>query len=104
MRILVTGAQGLLGSAIVREFQDAELHAVTHRELDVADEAAVARVVTAIAPHAVINCAAYNNVDEAQREAQTALRVNAFGVLALARAARAVGAALVHYSSDFVFD
>ena len=104
MRLLVTGARGLLGAAIVREFRDADLHACSHEELDVADESAVARMVTSIAPDAIVNCAAYNNVDQAEREADAALRVNAFGVLSLARAARTARATLVHYSTDFVFD
>ena len=104
MRVLVTGARGLLGAAIVREFRDADLYACSHEELDVADEPAVGRMVTSLAPDAIVNCAAYNNVDQAEREAEAALRVNAFGVLSLARAARAAGAALVHYSTDFVFD
>jgi dTDP-4-dehydrorhamnose reductase len=55
-------------------------------------------------PEVVINCAAYNNVDRAEEEAVAALEVNAFGALSLSRAARAAGAVLVHYSTDFVFD
>ena len=104
MRVLVTGARGLLGAAIVRELGDAELHAFGHAELDVADEGAVATAVERTRPDVVINCAAYNDVDGAEGAAAQALRVNAFGVLALARAARRAGAALVHYSTDFVFD
>lgn len=104
MRVVVTGARGLLGAAIVREFQDADLHAYSHDQLDVGDEPAVVRAVESIAPDVVINCAAYNHVDGAQRDAEAALRVNAFGVLALARAARSVDATLVHFSTDFVFD
>ena len=104
MRVLVTGAGGLLGSAIVREFQNAELHAFGHERLDVADHAAVAAAIDAVAPDVIINCAAYNDVDRAERESEAALRVNAFGVLALARGARRAGAVLVHYSTDFVFD
>ena len=104
MRVLVTGARGLLGAAILREFHDATLYAYGHVELDVADEDAVAAAVASANPDAVINCAAYNDVDAAERNASTALRVNAFGVLALARAARRAGATLVHYSTDFVFD
>ena len=104
MRVLVTGARGLLGAAIVREFQGADVHAFDHQGLDVADEAAVHDVVAATKPDVVINCAAYNNVDRAEQEAEAALRVNALAVLALARAARDGGAALVHYSTDFVFD
>lgn len=104
MRVLVTGARGLLGAAIVREFEDADLHALSHEQLDVADEAAVDAAVASVSPDVVINCAAYNNVDQAEHDAEAALRVNAFGVLALARGARRTGAALVHYSTDFVFD
>jgi len=104
MRVLVTGARGLLGSAIVREFDDAELHAFSHQELDVADEAAITEAARSIHPDVIINCAAYNDVDRAETEAETALRVNAFGVLGLARAAAELGATLVHYSTDFVFD
>ena len=104
MRVLLTGARGLLGAAIVREFHDADVQAFGRDELDVGDEAAVADAVERTRPDVVVNCAAYNDVDRAQHEAATALRVNALGVLALARAARRAGAVLVHYSTDFVFD
>jgi dTDP-4-dehydrorhamnose reductase len=104
MRVVITGARGLLGAAIVREFHDADVHAFDHGQLDVSDEAAVNHAVAATKPDVVINCAAYNHVDRAELEAAAALRVNALAVLALARAARRAGAALVHYSTDFVFD
>jgi dTDP-4-dehydrorhamnose reductase len=104
MRALVTGARGLLGAAIVREFEDADLHAFDHQGLDVSDPAAINAAVAAARPDVVINCAAYNDVDGAERDAETALRVNALGVLTLARAARDAGALFVHYSTDFVFD
>jgi dTDP-4-dehydrorhamnose reductase len=104
MRVLVTGARGLLGAAIIREFQDADLHPLDHAQLDVGDHAAVSAAVAATRPDVVINCAAYNDVDAAEQDAESALRVNALGVLALARAARQAGAVLVHYSTDFVFD
>jgi dTDP-4-dehydrorhamnose reductase len=104
MRALVTGARGLLGAAIVREFRDADLHAFDHQGLDVGDAAAVSAAVAAARPDVVINCAAYNDVDGAEQDAEAALRVNALGVLALAGAAREWGAVFVHYSTDFVFD
>jgi dTDP-4-dehydrorhamnose reductase len=104
MRVLVTGARGLLGAAIVREFADADVCALGHQELDVADEPAVEAAVADARPHVIVNCAAYNDVDRAESEPDAALRTNALGVLALARAARRADAALVHYSTDFVFD
>lgn len=105
MRVVVTGARGLLGFAIVREFsRDAEVVALDRTRLDVCDEAALAAVMTAERPDVIINCAAYNNVDEAEDSPVQALEINALAVRALARAARIAGASLVHYSSDFVFD
>lgn len=105
MRVLVTGAAGLLGAAIQREFAPAaDVLALRRSELDVADEAAVRAAVERLRPDAIINCAAYNDVDGAEDAPVEALRVNAFGALSLARAAAAQGASLVHYSTDFVFD
>jgi dTDP-4-dehydrorhamnose reductase len=104
MRVFITGARGLLGAAIVREFHGEDVQAFDRGQLDVTDEAAVNAAVTAAKPDVIVNCAAYNNVDLAEQEAEAALRVNALAVLALARAARRAGAALVHYSTDFVFD
>ena len=105
MRVLISGARGLLGAAIAREFETAaEVHAFTHEQLDVSNEAAVSAAVSTVRPDLIVNCAAYNDVDRAEREPDRALEVNAFGVLALSRAAADAGAAFVHYSTDFVFD
>jgi dTDP-4-dehydrorhamnose reductase len=105
MRVLVTGAAGLLGTAIVREFAArADVVALERSDLDVTSDAAVKAVVDGHRPDVVVNCAAYNNVDGAEDDPVAALEVNAFAVRALARAARDRGTTLVHYSSDFVFD
>ena len=106
MRVFVTGASGLLGAAIIREFDGngADVAAFDRAALDVTDPDAVERAVQATRPDVVINCAAYNDVDGAEDDATTALRVNAFAVRSLSDAARAAGARLVHYSTDFVFD
>jgi dTDP-4-dehydrorhamnose reductase len=105
MRVLVTGKHGLLGSAIVREFAPvADVVALGRQDLNVADETAVRAAVEDGKPDVVINCAAYNDVDAAEDNPADALEVNAFGALALARAAGEHNAAFVHYSSDFVFD
>jgi dTDP-4-dehydrorhamnose reductase len=73
-------------------------------ELDITDHAAVRARVAQERPDAIVNCAAYNNVDGAEDEAVVALQVNAFAVGSLARAAAGHGATFVHYSTDFVFD
>ena len=105
MRLVVTGARGLLGSAIVREFsRDATVVPLDRTQLDVTDQAALARVMAAERPDVVVNCAAYNDVDAAEGAPSLALDTNAFAALVLSRAATVAGATLVHYSSDFVFD
>lgn len=105
MRVLVTGAGGLLGGAIAREFSGAaDVHLRTRAALDIADDHASSEAVAAIRPDVVINCAAFNDVDGAEGNPVPALEVNAFGVRSLALATRAAGAALMHFSTDFVFD
>ncbi|MGH9373687.1 MAG: SDR family oxidoreductase, partial [Vicinamibacterales bacterium] len=104
-RVLVTGARGLLGAAIAREFSTAcDVIAFDRAALDITDRAAVARAIADGQPDVVINCAAFNQVDVAEDDAPTALAVNAFGVLSLSELARQARATLVHYSTDFVFD
>jgi dTDP-4-dehydrorhamnose reductase len=102
--VLVTGAAGQLGAAFVDSLADG-YHVVgeSRDTLDVTDHAAVIRRVAAVSPAVVVNCTAYNNVDGAEDDPVTAFAVNAFSVRSLARAAREVGAVLVHFSTDFVF-
>lgn len=104
-RILVTGARGQLAGAIIEGYTGkGEVFAYSRQELDIADPKAVLDRVRADRPDAIINCAAFNQVDRAEDEPERALTVNAFGPRVLARAAQDIGAALVHYSTDFVFD
>jgi dTDP-4-dehydrorhamnose reductase len=94
-----------LAAAIVDAYKDdASVVGYTHRELDIADFDEVMSRVRADRPDVIINCAAYNKVEDAEDAVDVALTVNAFGVRVLARAADAIGATLVHYSTDFVFD
>ena len=102
--MLVTGAGGRLGATIVDAFKDAEVIAHTRASLDITDQAAVSRAVADARPDVIINCAAFNDVDGAEDAPVAALAVNAFAPRNLAVAARDVGATLVHYSTDFVFD
>jgi dTDP-4-dehydrorhamnose reductase len=106
MRVLITGAAGLLGSAVTRICRDAgyDVHAVDHRALDITDSAAVGDLTRRVRPQAIVNCAAFNDVDAAEDDPVVALRVNAVAMIGVARAARDLGAVLVHYGTDFVFD
>lgn len=105
MRVLIAGAGGQLGRALVASAPPSvELHAFTHAELDVSDASAVRTRVSAVAPDAIINAAAYTAVDRAESEHETARRINVDGAQFLARAAEEAGARLLHVSTDFVFD
>jgi dTDP-4-dehydrorhamnose reductase len=105
MRVLVTGAAGQLGGVIVQRFRPtADVIPLTRSELDVTRDTDVARVVQTERPDVIINCTAYNHVDDAQDRAAAALEGNALAVLALARAARDVSALFIHYGTDFVFN
>jgi dTDP-4-dehydrorhamnose reductase len=103
--VMVVGAAGQLGRAMVRRLEGAcRLVALTREDLDLTDDARVAAAVAEAGPDLIVNCSAWNAVDRAEDEPAGALAVNAFAVHALALAARARGAVLVHYSTDFVFD
>src|SRR5262249_55449837 len=105
MRIAVFGARGQLGAAVTEEC--APLHDTTtfaRADLDIADERGVLEAMSRLRPDAIVNGIAYTDVDGAEDHAIEALNANAFAVRTLARAAAAVGAVLVHYSTDFVFD
>lgn len=104
-RVLLTGASGQLAGALTARLADlCTLQRCTRRDLDVTSTADVNRVVAAARPDVIVNCASYNDVDGAERDAETALAVNGLAVGTLADAAEEVGAVLVHYSTDFVFD
>lgn len=105
MRIAVVGARGQLGAAVVQACRTAhDVVPLGRADLDITDDNAVREVIARSNPEAIVNCAAYNDVDGAEDHPVETLDVNAFGVRALALAAEAAGAVLVHYSTDFVFD
>ena len=105
MKVLVVGAGGHLGAGVVEHLAPvADVTATTRATLDVCDHRAVSALVSGLRPDAVVNCAAYTDVDRAEDEPVEALNVNAFAVRVMAAAAASVGAAFVHYSTDFVFD
>lgn len=106
MRILITGAAGILGRD-VRQAAEAAGHetvALARAQLDIADAGAVARTMVDARPDAVVNCAAWTNVDGAESDFAAALAVNGPGAGNVAAGASAVGAWTVHLSSDYVFN
>jgi dTDP-4-dehydrorhamnose reductase len=105
MRILVTGAQGLLGrTCLTMAKVEHEVFGFDVDELDVTDREAVDRAVSDLKPEAVLHCAAYTNVDGAEVERKQAMEINATGAKWVAEAAHCVGAAMVYVSTDYVFD
>lgn len=103
MKLLVLGAAGQLGSTFAGT-AGVDVTGLTRADVDVTDREALVRVVERVRPDVVVNCTAYNNVDGAEDDVTTALAVNALAVRHMAAAATRVGATLVHYSTDFVFD
>jgi dTDP-4-dehydrorhamnose reductase len=106
MRIAITGAKGQLGAALVNECHSRhdDVTALDRSALDIRNGRTVADMMDRLRPEVIVNCTGYNSVDAAEEHPVDALGLNAFAVRGLARAANAVGAALIHYSTDFVFD
>lgn len=105
MNLLIVGANGQLG----RDCQTAlgaahSLSCLDLPEIDIADLASVRAWVTRLAPDAVVNCAAYTRVDDAETHAELCHRVNALGPANLAQACAERNAKLIHISTDYVFD
>jgi dTDP-4-dehydrorhamnose reductase len=106
VRVLVTGAAGQLGRDVVEACGRAgdEAVAVARSVVDITDRATVIDCVTAVRPDVIVNAAAYTAVDACESNVDHALAVNGTAVGHLADAAEAVGAHLVHVSTDYVFD
>ena len=100
----MTGAGGQLGRELIDVLTADEVHGLDHRALDIGDRHAVFAAVERVWPSWIINAAAFNDVDGAEREAEQAFKVNASGPGYLADAAARVGAGIVHISTDYVFD
>ncbi|MDE2485471.1 MAG: dTDP-4-dehydrorhamnose reductase [candidate division NC10 bacterium] len=104
MTTLLIGANGQLGSELRQTFSDNDLVPLTHDDFELADPAQVQDVLRKYQPSLILNTAAYHRVDECEECPERAFAVNAIAVRDLARAAKAIGATLVHFSTDYVFD
>jgi dTDP-4-dehydrorhamnose reductase len=106
MRALIFGGRGMLGRAVAEEAgrRDWPATALSHADADVTDAAAVAGRVRDFAPQVVFNCAAFTAVDACEERRDQAFAVNGDAVGTIAAAARDADAALVHVSTDYVFD
>jgi len=106
LKILITGAKGLVGRALVEHCSASgdEVFGYDHTALDIADAHAVESVIAAHRPDAVINCAAWTDVDGCETNPEKAEHVNALGPENLARASQNSNALLITISTDYVFD
>lgn len=105
MRILVTGRTGQVGYELERSLQGlGEVIAVDQEQMDLADFDAIRTVIRDVQPSLIVNPAAYTAVDKAESEPELAMRINGEAPGVIAEEARKLGAAVIHYSTDYVFD
>lgn len=106
MKVVVTGAGGMLGREMVAEFQRRghEVIALERVRLDITDLRAVREAVASLKPDLIVNCAAYTDVDRAESDPEVAMAVNGLGPRNLALACQTSRAILMHISTDYVFD
>lgn len=106
MRILILGAGGQLGSDLTELLLRSrkEVIYLTRQDLDISDSAAVREKLTKCAPDVIINCAVYHPVDECEKDPDKSFALNAVAVRSIGLVANDIDAAMVHFSSDYVFD
>lgn len=103
MKILITGANGMLAKAVKEELKENELVCTDVEELDITNLDAVRLYTKKVKPDYIINCAAYTAVDKAEEQEKLVYKINAIGPKNLAIAAQENDALLVHISTDYVF-
>ena len=105
MRILLTGVHGQLGTDLLPLLQPlGEVVAASRAECDLSSVEAIRNLVAGVRPDVIVNPAAYTAVNDAEAQSELAYAINATAPGALAEEARKLGAMLVHYSTDYVFD
>ncbi len=106
MRVLITGAAGMLGRQVTEEYnkRGATVYPFTRNDLDITDYSAITKAFKNNKPEIVVNCAAYTNVDGAETEKEAAYLVNGLAPRLLSLACRNSNASLVHISTDYIFN
>ncbi len=106
MKVLVTGANGMLGSDLCPMLEDSgyEVIETTIDEIDITDKNNVNEVIDDVKPDYVVHCAAYTNVDKAEEELEIAENINSVGTKNIAEACKRNNTVLVYISTDYVFD
>lgn len=105
MKILLTGKNGQVGFELQRALAPlCELHAVGSSDCDLTDASALRRLIDAVKPQLIINTAAYTAVDRAESEPDRANALNTHALQVMGESARKIGAPVVHFSTDYVFD
>jgi dTDP-4-dehydrorhamnose reductase len=103
VRVLLTGADGLLGRDLVDAFDGHDVVPTSRRQLDVEDRDSIFQAITSARPDVVVHAAAWTDVDGCELDPDRALRVNALGTRHVAQAARSAGARVCYLSTDYVF-
>jgi dTDP-4-dehydrorhamnose reductase len=103
-KILLTGINGQVGHALKTKFPQDEVIALSREQLDLTKSHEIRRIVREIKPHLIINPAAYTAVDKAESEPELAFAINATAAQILAEEAARLNAALIHFSTDYVYD
>ncbi|MFH1684444.1 MAG: dTDP-4-dehydrorhamnose reductase [Candidatus Margulisiibacteriota bacterium] len=104
MKILIIGADGQLGTDLCKVIPKNEQIPLTIKDIDITDKANTLEVIKKHSPDVVVNTAAYHHVDKCEDNRDLAFSVNAYGAKHVAEACKQAGAALVHISTDYVFD
>jgi dTDP-4-dehydrorhamnose reductase len=104
MKVLIVGATGLLGKALLREWKDDDVRGLGSRDADIRDASKIQRVVEQSQPDWIVLAAAYTDVDGCESNSELAFAVNREGAANVAQAAKTSGAKLLFLSSDYVFD
>ncbi|MCB5183703.1 dTDP-4-dehydrorhamnose reductase [Methylobacillus gramineus] len=104
-KILLTGAYGQVGHALINQLHSlGEVVALGREQLNLADEQSIRQAVQSLQPDLIVNAAAYTAVDQAETETELAHAINSSAPKILAQEANRLGAWLLHYSTDYVFD